>query len=134
LNPEPPKRTYSKRNFEIRPDGGPVTRSKSNQLQQQTNGAKISYANVVKNSTAKIQTDQQFSRQNERINYAKIQAKCIKNADPLETNTDQRAICLIKKRIQKAKRTLEDIQKLNSEQWSSLKNQLKKKQKCGKSV
>jgi phage terminase small subunit len=43
LNPELPKQTYSKRNVEIRPDGGPVTRSKSVQLQQQqTNGAKIS--------------------------------------------------------------------------------------------
>jgi hypothetical protein len=33
LNPEPPKRTYSKKNIEIRPDNGPVTRSKSIQLQ-----------------------------------------------------------------------------------------------------
>ncbi len=92
LNQEPPKRTYSKKHVETRSDGGPVTRSKSVQLQQQTNGAKISYANVVKNSTAKVQTDQQSSRQNDKINYAKIQARCIKNADPLETNTDQREI------------------------------------------
>jgi hypothetical protein len=48
----------------MRPDGGPVTRSKSIQ-QQQVNGAKI-------------------SRQNEKINYAKIQAKCVKDAEPLK--------------------------------------------------
>ncbi len=71
------------------------------QLQQQTNGAKISYANVVKNLTTKIQADQLISRQNDKINYAKLQARCIRDVDPLETNTDQRAICLIKKRLQK---------------------------------
>jgi hypothetical protein len=116
LNPEPPKQTYSKKNIEIRPDGGPVTRSKLIQLQQQANGAKISYAAVVKNSPAKNLTDQVNSGQNDKINYGKIQVKCIRDADPLETNTDQRAICLIKKRLQKAKQTLEDIHKLNSEQ------------------
>jgi hypothetical protein len=85
LNPEPPKRTYSNRNVDFRLDGGPVTRSKSAQLQQQQeNGAKISYAAVVKNSTAKNLTDQVISRQNEKINYAKIQAKCIRDANPLE--------------------------------------------------
>jgi hypothetical protein len=95
-------------------------------LQQQTNGAKISYAKVVKNSTAKILADHVISRQKDKINYAKIQARCFRDADPLETNTDQRAICLIKKRLQKAKQTLEDIQKLNNEQWSSLKKSVEK--------
>jgi hypothetical protein len=103
LNPEPSKRTYSKRNIEIRPDGGPVTRSRSIQLQQQTNGANISYADMVKNSTAKNLTDGIISRENGKINYAKMQARCIRDADPLKTNTDQRAICFIKKRLQKAK-------------------------------
>ncbi len=56
----------------VAPDGGPVTRSKAMQLQQQTNGAKISYATVVKNSTAKIIADQLISRQKYKINYAKI--------------------------------------------------------------
>ncbi len=74
LNPEPAKRTYSKRNVEIRPDGGPVTRSKSMKLQQQMKGAKISYATVVKNSTAEILADHVISRQKDKINYAKIQA------------------------------------------------------------
>jgi hypothetical protein len=68
------------------------------------------------------------ARQNDKINYAKMLAKCIKDADPLQTNTDQRAICEIKKRLQKAKLKLENIQKLNSDQWASLKNQWKKKQ------
>ena len=58
LNPEPPKRTYSKRIIENRPDGGPVTRSRSMQQQQQANGAKIPYAAVVKNSPAKNLADQ----------------------------------------------------------------------------
>ncbi len=62
----------------------------------------------------------------------KYKIRCIKNADPLETNTDQRAIFLIKKRLQKAKRTLEDIQKLNSEQWSSLKKSIEKETKVWK--
>jgi hypothetical protein len=113
LNSEPPKRTYSKRKIEIRPDGGPVTRSKSIQLQQQINGAK-------------------FSRQNVQINYAKLQAKCIMDAEPLKQNTDQLGICLIKKRLQKAKRTLEDIQKLNSDQWTSLQKSVEKETKVWK--
>jgi hypothetical protein len=132
LNPEPSKRTYSKRNIELRPDGGPVTRSRSMQLQQQTNGAKISYADMVKNSTAKNLTDRIISRENDKINYAKMQARCIRDADPLKTNTDQHAICLIKKRLQKAKRTLEDIQKLNSAQWTSLKKSVEKETKVWK--
>ena len=95
-----------------------MTRSKTFQLQK--NGAKLSYAEVVKNSPAKI-SENQNSNQNQKINYAKIQAKCVINAEPLKQNTDQLDICLIKKRLQKAKRTLEDIQKLNSDQWTSLK-------------
>ncbi len=54
LNSEPLKRTYSKRIIKNRPDGGPVTRSRSMHQQQQTNGAKISYAAVVKNLPPKI--------------------------------------------------------------------------------
>jgi hypothetical protein len=85
------------------------------QQQQQANGAKIPYAAVVKNSPAKNLADQVNARQNDRINYAKMEAKCIKDMDPLKTNRDQRAICEIKKRLQQAKRTLESIQKLNSD-------------------
>jgi hypothetical protein len=103
LNPEPPKRTYSKRTFKNRPDGGPVTRSRSMHQQQQANGAKISYAAVVKNFPAKNLADQVDARQSEKINYAKMQANCIKDTDPLKTNKDQRAICEIKKRFQKPK-------------------------------
>jgi hypothetical protein len=72
------------------------------------------------------------ARQNDRINYAKMQAKCIKDTDPLKTNTDQRAICEIKKRLQKAKRTLENIQKLNSDQWTSIKKSVEKETKLWK--
>jgi hypothetical protein len=86
------------------------------QVQQHTNGAKISYADMVNNLTAKNLTNQIISCENGKINYAKMQARCIRDADPLKTNTDQPAICLIKKRLQKAKRTLEDIQNLNSVQ------------------
>ena len=132
LNPEPPKRTYSKRIIENRPDGGPVTRSRSMQQQQQANGAKIPYAAVVKNSPAKNLADQVNARQNDKINYAKMQAKCIKDTDLLKTNTDQHAICEIKKRLQKAKRTLENIQKLNSDQWASLKKSVEKETKVWK--
>jgi hypothetical protein len=39
-----------------------------------------------------------------------------------------------KKRLHKAKRTLEDIQKLNSKQWTSLKASVEKETKLGKSV
>ncbi len=58
-----------------------------------------------------------------------MQAKCIKDTDPLKTNMDQRAICEIKKRLQKAKRTLENIQKLNSDQWASLKKSVEKEKR-----
>ena len=50
-----------------------------------------------------------------------MQSKCIKDMDPIKTNTDRLAIFEIKKRLQKAKRTLEDIQKLNIKQWTSKK-------------
>jgi hypothetical protein len=51
---------------------------------------------------------------------AKKDAK--KDADPLEN-------LAIKKRLTKAKRTLEDIQKLNIKQWTSLKNSVEKETK-----
>jgi hypothetical protein len=70
---------------------------------QQASGTKISNEVVVKNSPAKNLADQVDARQNDKINYAKMQAKCIKDVDPLITNTDQRTICEIKKRLQKAK-------------------------------
>ncbi len=57
LNPEPPNRTYSKRTFENRADGGPVTRSSSMQLKQ-TNGAKISYVVGVNETPANNGTGQ----------------------------------------------------------------------------
>jgi hypothetical protein len=131
LNPESPKRKYSKRIVESRPDGGPVTRSRSMQ-QKQTNGAKISYADVVNKTPAKNVADQANARQNSKFNFAQMQAKCIKDADPLKANTDQLAICEIKKRLQRAKQTLENIQKLNSEQWTSLKKSVEKEIKVWK--
>ncbi len=48
-----------------------------------------------------------------------------KEADPLEN-------LAIKKRLHKAKRTLEDIQKLNIKQWTSLKNSVEKETKTWK--
>ncbi len=63
LNPEPSKRTYSKGAIENRADGGPITRSRSIQLKQ-TNGAKISYAEVVRKTPAKNVTDQTSARLN----------------------------------------------------------------------
>ncbi len=47
------------------------------------------------------------------------------DADPLE-------IVREKKRLHKAKQTLEDIQKLNIKQWTSLKTSIERKQKLGK--
>ena len=55
-----------------------------------------------------------------------------KDADPSKSDADQAEISLIKKRLQKAKRTLEDIQKLNIKQWTSLKNSVEKETKVWK--
>jgi hypothetical protein len=67
--------------------------------QKHTNGSKISYAEVVKYSPAKNVADQASAHQNKKFKYAQMQAKCIKDTDPLKTNTDQRAIFEIKQRL-----------------------------------
>ena len=82
----------------------------------------------------------QFSRQtskNQQIQSAKIMAgKILNEADPCKSeakkDADPEDILIIKKRLHKAKRTLEDIQKLNIKQWTSLKNSMEKETKTWK--
>jgi hypothetical protein len=84
--------------------------------QNSSNGARNIDARKSSVQTEKTCTDRQ-----------KIDAKkdATKDADPLE-------IVRVKKRLHKAKRTLEDIKKLNIKQWTSLKTSIEKEAKTWK--